>query len=251
MNPISRVQYSPQHSIWTDLQVVYAMFFANIKGTTHQDKLESFYKKQAHLYDSYRCRMLHGRKPMIDNVPISKGAVWVDLGGGTGSNLEFFGDNISQFSKVVVLDLTPSLVEVAKERVAKRGWSNVSVVLGDACDKEHPGLPAAGTCDVVTISYAITMIPDWRAALANAKRLLKPSGHLAICDFTVSPSQWSWMRWFWTSLFATDHVHLSPEHVVHLRKNFPQVFYKVGFGTFPYVPPVLKSAYHVYVGRNS
>jgi hypothetical protein len=42
---------------------------------------------QAHLYDSYRCRMLHGREPMMASMPAKKGDIWVDLGGGTGSNL--------------------------------------------------------------------------------------------------------------------------------------------------------------------
>jgi len=92
--------------------VVKAMWFPSIKGDTHQDQLESFYASQAHLYDSYRCRMLHGREPMMDVMPAKKGDVWVDLGGGTGSNLEFFGPHLKEFSKVVVVDLTPSLAKV-------------------------------------------------------------------------------------------------------------------------------------------
>lgn len=77
--------------------------------------------------------------------------------------------------QVVVLDLCPSLVDVAKKRVASRGWSElVSVVLGDACDFDCPGLPPAGTVDVVTFSYALSMIPDWKQAIRNAHRMLKP-----------------------------------------------------------------------------
>lgn len=56
----------------------------------------------------------------------------------------------------------------------------------------------------VSISYALTMIPDWKAALANARRLLKPGGHLCICDFTVHASQWPISRYFWKRLFASD-----------------------------------------------
>eukprot|EP00976_Prorocentrum_cordatum_P064952 1177707-Prorocentrum_minimum.AAC.2 len=110
---IERVEYNPPHSVFTDMQVLRAMWFPNIKGDTHQEQLESFYKTQAHLYDSYRCRMLHGRKPLVKAMPANKGDVWVDLGGGTGSNLEFFGANINDFKKVVVVDLTPSLVQVS------------------------------------------------------------------------------------------------------------------------------------------
>lgn len=57
---------------------------------------------QAHLYDQYRHRMLHGRKPMMLNMPAPKDGVWVDLGGGTGANMEYFrvDDAIRNFSKV-------------------------------------------------------------------------------------------------------------------------------------------------------
>jgi ubiquinone/menaquinone biosynthesis C-methylase UbiE len=60
-----------------------------------------------------------------------------------------------------VLDFTPSLCETARRRVAERGWESlVDVICGDACDFECPGMPAAGTVDVVTFSYSLVMIPD-------------------------------------------------------------------------------------------
>jgi len=123
-------------------------------------------------------------------------------------------------------------------------------VLGDATDPGLAGLPPAGTADVVTISYAVTMIPDWKAAIANAKRLLKPGGHLCVCDFTVDPgSQSGVMQKFWTFIFSTDHVHLSPDHVPHLQAEFKQTLLQRGYGTFPYVPGVLKCPYYVYIGQ--
>ena len=68
----------------------------------------------------------------------------------------------------------------------------------------HSGLIAnnlAGTVDVVTFSYALTMIPDWRAAIRNAFRMLKPGGHIAVCDFTVTKEQWMGMSALWTWIF--------------------------------------------------
>jgi S-adenosylmethionine-diacylgycerolhomoserine-N-methlytransferase len=138
----------------------------------------------------------------------------VDIGGGTGSNLEFFGKNLNHWSKVVVLDLCPSLVKTAQKRVDEHGWSSfVDVVQGDACDFKCPGLPPAGSVDVVTFSYALSMIPDWNKALQNAFRLLKPGGHIAVCDFTTSEKQWMGMSDFWVWLFAHDHVHLKGAHI--------------------------------------
>ena len=74
-------------------------------------------------------------------------------------------------------DLCPSLVNVARQRVDRNNWSAfTTVVLGDACDMNNTELPASGTVDVVTFSYALTMIPDWKQAIRNAHRLLKVVG---------------------------------------------------------------------------
>lgn len=67
-----RTDYAPKSTLWDDLQVLKAMWFGNISGGSHQDQLESFYNKQAHLYDQYRHRMLHGRRPLMMNMPVEK-----------------------------------------------------------------------------------------------------------------------------------------------------------------------------------
>jgi len=61
----------------------------------------------------------------------------------------------------------------------------VEIILGDATDPKLEGLPPSGSCDVVSISYAVTMIPNWKDVLQNAYRLLKPGGHICVCDFTL------------------------------------------------------------------
>lgn len=250
MSEFEVAEYHPPATWKSDFQVLLSMIFADIKGTTQQERLESFYKSQAHLYDSYRHRMLHGRFPMVKAMPKVSNGTWVDMGGGTGANLEFF-KNLGLWGKVVVLDYCPSLVEVAKQRVITRDWTKVvDVVLGDACDTTCSGLPPTGTVDVVSFSYALSMIPDWKGAISNANRLLKPGGHIAVCDFTVTDSQWWGMAWFWTWVFAHDHVHLRREHVQVLKEVFEEVELKIGYGQFPYVP-FLWCPYYYFVGKKA
>lgn len=241
--------YHPEATWSSDFEVLKAMIFADIKGDTQQERLESFYVTQADKYDSYRHRMLHGRYPMIKAMPAPKGGVWVDMGGGTGSNLEYYGSGLNRWGRVVVLDLCPSLVETAKKRVNTKGWGDiVDVVLGDACDVNCEGLPASGTVDVVTFSYALTMIPDWKGAIRNAYRMLKPGGHIAVCDFTVLDEQWTGMGALWTWIFSNDHVHLNPEHIPTLCSAFEKVILGTGFGHFPYVP-LLTCPYYYFIGK--
>lgn len=124
------------------------------------------------------------------------------------------------------------------------------MVCGDACSTTEKGLPAAGTCDVVTISYALVMIPDWKAAVRNALRLLRPGGHLCVCDFTVLPDkgQWTLSQRMWTKIFASDHVHLNAEHREFLKTVTMEKYEETGFGCLPYVPWVFKAGWYAYIG---
>ena len=106
-----------------------------------------------------------------------------------------------------------------------------------------------GQCDVVTFSYSLTMIPDWRAALDNAMRLLKPGGHICVADFTVTKDQSWFTRKFWQTVFATDNVHPNEEHIPTLQSMFQEVNLKVASGGFPYVPMCIKSPYYFFIGQ--
>lgn len=81
------------------------------------------------------------------------GLVWVDLGGGTAENVDMMSEyiDLSSFEKIYVVDITPSLCEVARKKVLARGWKNVEIVEGDACTfkpKENAHL--------VTFSYSLS-----------------------------------------------------------------------------------------------
>mmetsp|Transcript_14422 Transcript_14422/g.21162 ORF Transcript_14422/g.21162 Transcript_14422/m.21162 type:complete len:310 (-) Transcript_14422:133-1062(-) len=252
--------YEPPATISSDLKVVKAMWFANITGTSLQDRLESFYESQADLYDSYRFRMLHGRPKMLKGVArhitpsddSKKGIVWVDLACGTGANVENFASSMEDGSiaKVYLVDLCRPLCDVAvRERGEKYGADKVQVIHGDVTDLELQGLPPAGTVDLVTISYAVVMIPDWKKCLENAKRLLKPGGIFGAADFTVAPDQWNVSKNFWTNTFKKDHVYLDPKHLPTLKSEFDELESEYDYGTFPYTPFFMKSAYFHFVGR--
>lgn len=71
--------------------------------------------------------------------------------------------------------------------MAAAGLSDVvQLVLADFTTMSEAGrqkLPEAGSVDLVTFSYSLSMIPDKEAALRQAARLLKAGGTLAIADF--------------------------------------------------------------------
>jgi S-adenosylmethionine-diacylgycerolhomoserine-N-methlytransferase len=239
-------------SVLSDLKILYHMAVKPVRGKDHAARLESFYSGQAGAYDDFRRRLLQGREELFTSLPVPEQGVWVDMGGGTGSNLEYLGPPLGRLAKAYVVDLSTSLLKVAGDRIEHNGWKNVEAVEADATLFR----PAEGQADVVTFSYSLTMIPDWFAALENALAMLKPGGLVGVVDFYVSrkfPADgrtrhgWS-TRWFWPLWFASDNVFLSSDHVPYLQRHFEAVSFHEHRAKVPYLP-LGRVPYYRFVGR--
>ncbi|NBO91336.1 MAG: class I SAM-dependent methyltransferase [Planctomycetia bacterium] len=237
----------------SDLKTLYHVAFAPVKGTSHQARLESFYSGQADAYDDFRKRLLHGREEMMRWLPLAPGMRMLDMGGGTGSNIESLGDRLSAMQSVTIVDLCGPLLETAKARITARGWTNVDTAHTDVTVYE----PAYGcNVDVVTFSYSLTMIPDWFRALQQAWRLLKPGGLIGVVDFYIA-RKWptsgmkahSWLqRLCWPAWFASDNVYLSWDHIPWLQAHFEPVVLEERLGKVPYMLG-LKAPHYIFIGR--
>jgi S-adenosylmethionine-diacylgycerolhomoserine-N-methlytransferase len=201
-------------AFFQDLKILYHMALKPIRGKSHADRLESFYGGQAEAYDDFRKRLLQGREELVKAVDPPANGVWLDMGGGTGSNLEFFGETLPKLKKVYVVDLAPSLLAMARKRVADRGWSNVQAVEADA------------TTGVVDFYVSRKYPPDG----------LKGHGW-----FTRS---------FWPVWFSSDNVYPSADHVPYLHRRFEPVYFEERLAKVPYIP-VVRAPYYVFVGRKA
>jgi S-adenosylmethionine-diacylgycerolhomoserine-N-methlytransferase len=235
-------------AFFSDMKILYHMLVKPVRGGNHAERMESFYGGQAKNYDDFRRRLLRGREEKPE------GGIWVDMGGGTGANIENLGDDISRLQKVYVVDLSESLLKIATDRFEQKGWANAESVAADATKWQPP----EGLADVVTFSYSLTMIPDWFAAIDNAIRMLKPGGLIGVVDFYVGrkypPEELKKQKWLsrtlWPAWFATDNVFPSPDHLPYLLQNFETVRLEEDRFRMPYVP-LLKTPYYQFVGRKN
>ncbi|MEM6468988.1 MAG: methyltransferase domain-containing protein [Planctomycetota bacterium] len=235
----------------SDLRVIWHLLAKPVRGKTHAERLESFYSGQAHDYDSFRRRLLHGREELIDRLAFPPGGVWLDLGAGTGENVFYAGKRAQRLSEIRLVDLSASLLEVAQQRMRNAGIKNSSCTLADVTWFDVPD----ESVDLVTFSYSLTMIPDWFAAIERAKRALKPGGTIAVVDFYIS-RKWpqehhrrhGWFRRnFWQAWFALDNVFLSGDHVAMLHRCFKVEFFEERFGKVPYLP-LLRAPHYLFAG---
>ena len=88
-------------SLGSDLKLLYHLFLSPIRGRTHAERLNSFYGPQADAYDESRARFLCGRRELYKALPAPDGGVWIEMGGGTGANLEHLGDRIRNLGAIL------------------------------------------------------------------------------------------------------------------------------------------------------
>lgn len=161
---------------------------------------------------------------------------------------------ISAFDAIYLIDLCEPLLQIARDRIAKRGWTNVTVLCQDAAEFWLPewseGRDPRGSVGFVTMSYSITMVCPIRVQECVLKSsqiprfytvfdrvdyvLSREHGLIGVADFYTSAKQVSlidksiggigkecgWFtRWFWQIFFEFDHVSQSVNHVA-TRLNF-------------------------------
>ncbi|OCH86134.1 S-adenosyl-L-methionine-dependent methyltransferase, partial [Obba rivulosa] len=271
---------------WRNLSVYWRFFYACFlkpfdhsstsdgKATSQQAALESFYRSQAGIYDATRATLLRGREDMLRlaasqlkhrAIQGQPKPIWVDIGGGTGYNIEkmnAFVPIAEFFSAIYLVDLSPSLCAVARERFAALGWNNVHVVCEDArtfsfarTEKAGPSSKSESQrhhtkADYISMSYSLSMIPDFYSVLDSMVDLLAPLGVISCVDFYVqSASSYSlrtftgghhlrhvnWFsRFFWRNWFRFDRVHLDEGRRDYLEHRFGTILnvngrnYKLG-----------------------
>jgi len=232
-----------------EARVLLALARGTPRAGSHAEQLQRFYAPQAETYDAFRERLLHGRRELVDLLPAAARDRIVELGAGTGRNLEFFGPRLEQLDQVDAVDLCPALLDVARRR-----WAHVPkvrVVEADAT-RYVPAQPV----DVVYFSYALTMIPDWRSAVDNALAMLRPGGTLGMVDFYLPAahggegrlSRHARTNRFWRAWFAHDGVRLSEEHLPYLRSHLVVDACLERAGAVPYLP-WLRVPHYILVGR--
>ena len=107
------------------------------------------------------------------------------------------------------------MLATARGCVAKAGIGDrVTLAQGDACGFDAQALFGRASFDRVFISYALSMIPDWEAALRQAARCVAPGGRLEIVDFGQQerlPGLWRRALFGWLEAF-----HVSPRAGLHV-----------------------------------
>lgn len=171
------------------------------------DLMDRIYRRQRHLYDSTRKYYLLGRDGLIERLLPPVGGRVLEIGCGTARNLAAVARRYPQ-AQLFGIDISSEMLITARQVVAREGLaSRIRLAQADATRFDPALLFGVPSFSRVFVSYSLSMIPEWRAALAQSLAWVAPGGELHVVDFGGQEGLPRWFRHslrLWLAQFHVD-----------------------------------------------
>ena len=187
--------------------------------------VKSAYRRWAPVYDHTFGRVAgEGRKHAVEVINQSSGRV-LEVGVGTGLSLPDYKSTLD----IVGIDLSPEMLDKARERVAEEGLENVHGLYEmDASDLKFE----RNSFDTVVAMFVMTVVPEPDKVMRELARTCKPGGEVMLVNhFSTEEGVRGWVerrmapfgdKLGWHPVFDTDRVMVCPElHLFEKRALRP------------------------------
>ena len=150
-------------------------------AAVENDFVARVYEKLANVYDVIFGPTLHpGRLVAIERMAIKPGDRVLEVGVGTGINTSLYPTGCH----VTGVDLSSSMLEKARERVAREGLKNVRLMEMDAANMTF----ADEDFDIVYAPYLVSVVPDPVRVAQEMRRVCRKGGRIVILNHFRSPN---------------------------------------------------------------
>ncbi|KAF9734133.1 hypothetical protein PMIN03_008580 [Paraphaeosphaeria minitans] len=149
-------------------------------GSEQADRAVLFYESRSFNYDD----SWHDdfTKRFAAEIDIQPGQHVLDLACGTGLLTFLEADAVGPSGHVTGVDVTPGMLRVAefKKRKDPEKCANVNFYQGDILKLQDIGALKGKQFDIITVSSALVLFPDPKAAIEYWAEFLKPGGTFAV-----------------------------------------------------------------------
>jgi S-adenosylmethionine-diacylgycerolhomoserine-N-methlytransferase len=162
-------------------------------------RMDAIYRFQRHFYDVTRKPYLLGRDTLVRELAVPPSGTVLEIGCGTARNLLSIARRYPT-ARCFGIDVSAAMLQTARASIQREAAGHrVRVDMADATSFDPRPLFGMDHFDRIVISYALSMIPDWKTVLQGSAELLAPKGGLYVVDFS---DQAELPRWFRQGLFT-------------------------------------------------
>jgi phosphatidylethanolamine/phosphatidyl-N-methylethanolamine N-methyltransferase len=143
--------------------------------------MQKAYARWAPIYDVVYDKLTEPAARAAVTAAMACGPRVLEAGVGTGLSLGYYPAH----AEVHGVDLSEDMLRRAKEKVARRGLTQVKSL--QVMDATRLGFPD-GMFDAVAAQFLITLVPDPEAALSEFARVLRPGGEIVLANHFGQPA---------------------------------------------------------------
>jgi ubiquinone/menaquinone biosynthesis C-methylase UbiE len=144
------------------------------------DQISHRYDRLAGVYGAVSAAFLlrpRIRDEAVGRLELCPGGSVLEVGCGTGANLDRLVERVGPTGTVTGVDLSPRMLERAERLRREHGWENVTLLEGDA-----ETLDLRERFDAVLFSLSYSVLPEPRRTLERVWRRLQPGGSVVVMD---------------------------------------------------------------------
>lgn len=155
----------------------------------------NWYDKISGFYDFFTERIYRNqRNELIEKLELQNGNSVLLVACGTGISFQPILKKIGKDGRIVGIDYSSKMLEIAKEKAKKNKWTNIKFINANAetinNDLIEREIGEKIEFDFVIAELAFSVIPNWKTSIRKSIDLLKQNGKIGVLDGFRKQNDW-------------------------------------------------------------